>query len=117
MYQKAGRDRQLVDTLMSVSRGSAPLPRYQTPVRFSGPERRAENLVVCWMLDVSTAGTVWISTRDAWPGVRHTLCVCALKSFSVARKMFGTQVCGLRSMIGNHVLCTCTMIRCPLRKR
>ena len=30
--------------------------------------------------------------------------------------MFGTNRCGLRSITGNHVLCTCTMMRCPLRK-
>ena len=36
-----------------------------------------------------------------------------LNSESGASKMFGTNVCGLRSISGNQVLCTCTMIRCP----
>jgi hypothetical protein len=61
--------------------------------------------------------TVWISTRDACCGVRQTRCVCALKSSAFASKMFGTQVCGFRSMIGNQLLCTCTMIRWPFRNR
>ena len=42
----------------------------------------------------------------AWP---------ARKSPALASKMFGTNVCGLRSMSGNQVLCTCTMIRWPFR--
>ena len=36
---------------------------------------------------------------------------------SLASKMFGTNFCGLRSISGNQVLCTCTMILCPLRKQ
>ena len=34
-------------------------------------------------------------------------CVWALKSESFAWKMFATNVCGLRSMSGNQLLCTC----------
>ena len=34
---------------------------------------------------------------------------------SFASKMLGANVCGLRSMSGNQVLCTWTMIRWPLR--
>jgi spermidine synthase len=40
----------------------------------------------------------------------------AAESGPFARKIFGTNVCGLRSMSGNQVLWTCTMIRCPFRK-
>ncbi len=41
-------------------------------------------------------------------------CSCALKSLALASKMLVTQVCGLRSMMGNQLLSTCTMIRCPM---
>ena len=40
-----------------------------------------------------------------------------LEVASFASKMFGTYFCGLRSISGNQVLCTCTMILCPLRKQ
>src|SRR5215813_1504385 len=53
---------------------------------------------------------------DACRPARNTFCVAALKSDSCARKMLGTKVCGLRSMTGNHVLCTWTMMRWPFLK-
>src|ERR1051325_5969365 len=48
---------------------------------------------------------------DACRPERNTFCVAGLKSDSFARKMLGTNVCGLRSMTGNQVLWTWTMIR------
>jgi hypothetical protein len=54
-------------------------------------------------------------TCDGMEAERCTRCVAFTKSASVARKM-STNVCGLRSTSGNHVLCTCTMMRCPRRK-
>src|SRR6185369_13579498 len=55
--------------------------------------------------------------NDACVGERKIFCVVTRKSEFFASKMFGTNVCGLRSMSGNHELCTCTMIRCPFLKR
>ena len=52
---------------------------------------------------------------DGIAAERNTRCVAVTKSSSRAVKMF-TNVCGLRSTSGNHVLCTCTMMRCPRRK-
>ena len=46
-----------------------------------------------------------------------TFTVAGMKSESFAAKMFGTNFCGLRSMSGNQVLCTCTMMRCPFLNR
>ena len=50
-----------------------------------------------------TTGTI---TPEAWLAERETRTVAALKSLSFASKMFGTNVCGLRSITGNQVLCT-----------
>ena len=44
-----------------------------------------------------------------------TVSVAGLKSEGLAFGM-SVKVCGLRSTSGNHELCTCTMMRCPLRK-
>src|SRR5690349_16181676 len=42
---------------------------------------------------------------------QYTRCVAVMKSSSFASKMLSTYFCGLRSTSGNHVLCTCTMMR------
>jgi hypothetical protein len=60
----------------------------------------------------TTTGT---SRRDACDGERWIRCVAARKSDAFASKMEGVNVCGFRSIRGNHVLCTWTMIRWPLR--
>src|SRR6185437_13755624 len=41
--------------------------------------------------------TTSTSTREACVAVRYIRSVCALKSDFLARKMFGTNVCGFRS--------------------
>src|SRR5215217_3028443 len=50
---------------------------------------------------------------DALRPDRKIFCVADRKSDSFAWKMLGTNVCGFRSITGNHVLCTWTMIRWP----
>jgi hypothetical protein len=57
----------------------------------------------------------WIA--DGYFGERCTCWRAIWKSSSVASKMLGTNFCGLRSISGNQVLWTCTMILCPLRKQ
>jgi len=53
---------------------------------------------------------------DAASRERDTRCVAFIKSASVALKIFSTYFCGFLSIIGNHVLCTWTMILCPFKK-
>jgi hypothetical protein len=50
---------------------------------------------------LTTTGMV---TRDGYVGDRWIRCVAARKSLAFASKMLGTNVCGLRSINGNHVL-------------
>src|SRR4029450_6764244 len=76
----------------------------------------AANLQRAERANLRTCGgyfTPGISIRVGNSGDRWIRWVAALKSLSFASKMFGTNVCGFRSMIGNHVLCTCTITRCP----
>src|SRR5262249_55972171 len=64
---------------------------------------------------VAHGAGVWTrsSSRDGRAVVWNTRIVAGLKSSGFASKIFGTNVCGLRSFSGNHELCTCTMMRCP----
>ena len=90
---------------------AAPRPaQREYPRRLTLGYRRSGNAVG---VSVSTGS----ETYDANRRERKMLTVAALKSESFASKMLGTNVCGFLSMSGNQLLCTCTMIRCPLRNR
>ncbi len=89
----------------SIDPGSAVIRSDLRHLRMMAFNRRAQSAVA------SAAGKTRTSTLLACSGERWIRCVARTKSSALASKIFGTKVCGLRSMKGNQVDCTWIMMR------